>query len=31
MLPLNVEPLAIDVTTNPAFGETDAVTDPLTI
>ena len=27
--PLNVEPLSIEVTTNPSSGDTDAVTDPL--
>ena len=31
MLPLNVEPLATDVTTNPFVGETEAVTEPLLI
>ena len=29
--PLNVEPLSVDSTTNPKFGETDAVTEPLDI
>ena len=29
ILPLNVEPLTIDVTTKPFSGETDAVTEPL--
>ena len=28
--PVNVEPLAIDVTLNPSSGFTDAVTDPVT-
>ena len=28
ILPLNLEPLAIEVTTNPVFGDTDAVTEP---
>ena len=30
-LPLNVEPLATELTTNPKLGETDAVTLPLKI
>jgi len=30
-LPLNIEPLFTEVTTNPASGETEAVTLPLTI
>ena len=30
-LPLNIEPLSIDVTTNPSFGLVDAVTLPLAI
>ena len=29
--PKNVEPLSIEVTTSPSLGETDAVTEPLTI
>jgi hypothetical protein len=31
ILPLNVEPLAVDFTTNPSESETDAVTLPLAI
>ena len=31
ILPLKVEPLSIEVTTKPFSGETDAVTEPLTI
>ena len=30
-LPLNVEPLTIEVTKNPVSGDTDAVTEPLLI
>ena len=30
-LPLNIEPLAMDVTKNPMLGDTDAVTEPLLI
>ncbi len=29
--PVNVEPLASDSTTNPKFGETDAVTEPVVL
>ena len=31
ILPLNIEPLSTEVTTNPSLGDTDAVTEPLTI